>query len=84
MSFAGDTCAPTYIKILRDTGAFQSLILADVLPFSEKSFSGFCVLIQGVECEHIKGMRSLNLINFWIVHVYARFTQTFERNVYKY
>ena len=33
---------------------------------------------------HFKGMLSLNLINVWIVHVYARFTQTYERNVYKY
>ena len=38
------------IKILRDTGASQSLILADILPFSEKTSSGTSVLIQGVEC----------------------------------
>ena len=38
------------IKFLRDTGAFQSLILADFLPFSEKTSSGTCILIQGVEC----------------------------------
>ena len=43
-------CPPTPIKILRDTGASQSLILADTLPFSDKSFSGTSVLIQGVEC----------------------------------
>ena len=42
---------PTYpIKMLRDTGASQSLILADILPFSEKTSSGTSVLIQGVEC----------------------------------
>ena len=40
----------TPIKILRDTGASQSLILADTLPFSEKTSSGTSVLIQGVEC----------------------------------
>ena len=28
------------IKILRDTGASQSLLLTDVMPFSEKSYSG--------------------------------------------
>ena len=39
----------TPIKILRDTGASQSLILADILPFSEKTSSGTSVLIQGVE-----------------------------------
>ena len=41
---------PRPIKILRDTGASQSLILADILPFSEKTSSGTSVLIQGVEC----------------------------------
>ena len=40
----------TPITILRDTGASQSLILADTLPFSEKTSSGTSVLIQGVEC----------------------------------
>ena len=53
VSLSGDTCDPTPIKILRDTGASQSLILADTLPFSEKSSSGLSVLIQGVESEDI-------------------------------
>ena len=35
---------------MRDTGAPQSLLLADVLPFSEKSYSDESVLLQGVEC----------------------------------
>jgi hypothetical protein len=35
---------------LRDTGASQSLILADTLPFCDESYSGTSVLIQGVEC----------------------------------
>ena len=34
VSLSGDNCPPTPIKILRDTGASQSLILADILPFS--------------------------------------------------
>ena len=38
----------TSIKILRDTRASQSLILADTLPFSEKT-SGTSILIQDVE-----------------------------------
>ena len=40
------------LKFIRDTGASQSLILADihVLPFSKKTSSGTIVLIQGVEC----------------------------------
>ena len=40
----------TPIKILQDNGAFQSLILAEPLPFSEKTSFGTSVLIQGVEC----------------------------------
>ena len=50
VSISGDNCQPTPIKILRDTGASQSLILAGILPFSEKTSSGTSVLIQGVEC----------------------------------
>ena len=50
VSLSGDNCPSTPIKILRDTGASQSLILADILPFSEKTSSGTSVLIQGVEC----------------------------------
>ena len=48
-----DFAQSTPIKILRDTGASQSLILADTLPFSEKTSSGTSVLIQGVECGFI-------------------------------
>ena len=40
VSLNSDTAQSTPIKILRDTGASQSLILADTLPFSEKSSSG--------------------------------------------
>ena len=50
VSLSGDNCPPTPIKILRDTGAFQSLILADILPFSVKTSFGTSVLIKGVEC----------------------------------
>ena len=48
--------------ILRDTGASQSLISADVLPFSEKNSSGTNVLIQGVEC----GFVSVPLHNIYL------------------
>ena len=41
------------LKILRDTSASQSLILADTLPFSEKTYYVTSVLIQGVECGFI-------------------------------
>ena len=50
VSLTSDSAQSTPIKILRDTGASQSLILADTLPFSEKTSTGTSVLIQGVEC----------------------------------
>ena len=50
MSLNSDFAQSTSITILRDTGASQSLITADTLPFSEKTSSGTSVLIQGVEC----------------------------------
>ena len=50
LSLNSDYAQSTPIKTLRDTGASQSLILADTLPFSEKTSSGTSVLIQGVEC----------------------------------
>ena len=36
------------VKIIRDTGASQSLLLAETLSFSEKSSTGASVLIKGV------------------------------------
>ena len=50
VSLNSDFAQSTPITILRDTGASQSLILADTLPFSEKTSSGTSVLIQAVEC----------------------------------
>ena len=50
MSLNSDFAQSTPIKILRDTSASQSRILADTLPFSEKTSSGTSVLIKGVEC----------------------------------
>ena len=50
VSLNSDYAQSTPIKILRNTGASQSLILADTLPFSEKTSSGTSVLIQGAEC----------------------------------
>ena len=49
VSLSGDNCPPTPFKILRDTGASQSRILADILHFSKKTSSGTSVLIQGLE-----------------------------------
>ena len=50
VSLNSDYAQSTPIKILRETGASQFFILADTLPFSEKTSSGTGVLIQGIEC----------------------------------
>ena len=50
VSLNSDFAQSTPITILRDTGASQSLILAHILQFSEKTSSGTSVLIQGAEC----------------------------------
>ena len=62
VSLKSDYAQSTPIKILRDTGASQSLILADTLPFSEKSSSRTSVLIQGVEC----GFVNVSLYNIYL------------------
>ena len=62
VSLNSDFAQSTPIKILRDTGASQFLILADTLPFSEKTSSGTSVLIQGVEC----GFINVSLHNIYL------------------
>ena len=62
VSLNSDYAQSTPIKILRDTGASQSLILADTLPFSEKTSSGTSVLIQGVE----RGFVNVPLHNIYL------------------
>ena len=49
VSLVGDENSSQKIKILRDTGATQSLMLDSVLPLTENSFTGANVLISGVE-----------------------------------
>ena len=49
VSLVGDENSSQKVKILRDTGATQSLMLDSVLPLTEKSFCGANVLISGVE-----------------------------------
>lgn len=41
--------SPVRIRVLRDTGATQSLMAQDVLPFTDESSAGASVLVQGVE-----------------------------------
>ena len=49
MSLVGDESSSQNIKILRDTGATQSLMLDSVLTLTENSFTGANVLISGEE-----------------------------------
>ena len=49
VSSKNDLYNATPIKILRDTGSSQSLLLTDTLPFSDDSYSGSNVLIKGVD-----------------------------------
>ena len=49
VSLVGDENSSQKVKILRDTGATQSLMLDIVLPVTENSFTGANVLISGVE-----------------------------------
>ena len=49
VSLVGDENILQKVKILRDTGATQSLMLDSVLPLTENSFTGANVLILGVE-----------------------------------
>ena len=48
VSLSSDMSNPTPIKILRDTGASQSLLLSDTSLFSEESSVGANVLIRGI------------------------------------
>ena len=36
------------VKILRDTGAFNSFIVSSVLPFLQSSDTGDCILMRGM------------------------------------
>ena len=49
VSLVGDENSSQKVKILRDTGATQSLMLDSALPLTENSFTGANVLISGVE-----------------------------------
>ena len=50
VSLSSDMSDLTPIKILRDTGTSQSLLLSDTLSFSEESSVGASVLIKGISC----------------------------------
>ena len=42
------------VKMLRDTGSVQSFILTSTLPFSDSSYCGSDVLVQGIGLQHLK------------------------------
>ena len=44
---------PTAIKILRDTGASQSFVLQDVLPFCDSTQTGDSILVRGIEMGYV-------------------------------
>ena len=49
VSLSENDANPVPITILRDTGATQSLLLQDILPFNDESATGESVLVQGIE-----------------------------------
>ena len=73
VSLVTDPSTKQPIKIWRDSGAFQSLILQDRLPFSDQSKLGSSVLVQGFGGEKLlkerwlaKQSPSTNLLDFVI------------------
>ena len=67
VSLVGDESSSQKVKILRDTGTTQSLMLDSVLPLSENSLTGANVLISGVEMGVLEVNTKSNLINGNIV-----------------
>ena len=63
VSLCNDMSDSAPVRILRDTGASQSLLLADVLPVSEKTSTGTNVLIKGVNSS---GYTSVPLHNIYL------------------
>ena len=54
ISLPGDQSSLRPIKILRDTGASQSLLLEGILPLSESTYTGRNILLRGVELGSIE------------------------------
>ncbi len=53
VSLPGDPGEARPIRVLRDTGGSQSIILASALPFSEKSACGYSVVLSGIEMGYV-------------------------------
>ncbi len=54
VSFSGQPGDQIGMRVLRDTGAARSVIRGDVLPFSEDSYLGSSILVQGISIEVVK------------------------------
>ena len=61
VSLVGDENSSQKVKILRDTGATQSLMLHSLLPLTENSFTGANVLISGVEMGVLVPLHEVNI-----------------------
>ena len=58
------SCSQVPIKILRDTGATQSLLLEGVLPLSVSTSTGESVIAQGIEGECLNvPLHKVNLVS---------------------
>ncbi len=64
VSLSGDFDNATPIKVLRDTGASQSLMVVDTLSFSDSSYSGTNVLIKGVDSDDFVSV-PLHNVHLW-------------------
>ncbi len=54
ISFTGEFTDQVKVKMLRDTGTTQTFVVAGVLPFSEQTYCGSDVLVQGIEMGVVK------------------------------
>lgn len=54
VSFSGNPEDQVPVQVLLDTGAAQSFICGSVLPFSEQSYLGTSILVQGIGMEILK------------------------------
>ena len=61
MSLTGEDGDQHPVRILRDTGGSQSVILASVLLFSEHSACGYRAVLRGIEMEYVP--QPVHLVN---------------------
>ena len=68
ISLSSDFSNSTPIKILRDAGASQSLLLLNTLPFSDSSYTGTNVLIKDVNSKDFESisLHSIHILFVWV------------------